>query len=182
MSYYTPITSWTVPKHGWYKAFEEMEDDGRQGNEGTCFLVGSRKDEIARITDLAFLRGPGIEKHPDLITISDDLIHELALKIAGSDRCILGQIHSHGINYSTNLSQTDHRYTMRVPGFLSIVAPNYAQEIVTPEECGVHVFETSYGFRRMQPQEARVRLNIVLDEDCGLIYVGGTEQCKSKSL
>lgn len=170
--FYPAIESWVVPLQGWRLAFDEMAQDGRLGNEGTCLWVGSRHGKTAIITDVVVLRGEGIRKHPELITISDDLMHKLANKIAGSARCVIGQIHSHGIGSSTALSQTDQQYTMRVPGFLSIVAPDYAQRLVDPEYCGVHVFESGLGFRRMDRREARCKLRLDPKQICGLISIG----------
>lgn len=172
--FYTQVESWVVPKLAWRLAFDEMAHDGHSGNEGTCLWVGKREGTSAAISDIVILRGDGIRKCPDLITISDDLIHELAHRLAGSRRYILGQIHSHGIEYSTDLSLTDHRYTLRVPGFLSIVAPDYAQQHVEPDSCGVHIFESGLGFRRMEPSEVRHRITLDDQRDCGVICVGGS--------
>jgi hypothetical protein len=61
-----------------------------------------------------------------------------------------------------------------VPGFLSVVAPDYAMRPTTPiADCGVHLFEPPSGWRRMAQVEVTARIVITAGADATLLVAGG---------
>lgn len=72
-------------------------------------------------------------------------------------RYLVGQIHSHPGRY-IDLSDLDRAQGIRVPSYLSVVCPYYAQrETTVMSECGVNVFEEGE-YRRIPHAEAERRL------------------------
>jgi hypothetical protein len=171
--FFPAIQRWNIPLSAWHAAFCEMAIDGRLGNEGTAFWIGKRENGVANVTSLAIIRGNGIHKRPDLIVIADVIMHQLTDVISGSKNCVLGQIHSHGISYGVDLSKTDREHTLSVPGFISIVAPNFALEIAPPAACGIHVYESDTGFRRFTSDETQHRI-VLSNTSFGPIVTVGT--------
>ena len=75
------------------------------------------------------------------------------------------------VRHFTNLA--DRNFGIRVPYFLSLVAPDYAQRPDTRlEDCGVHVFEPGTGFRRLPPSEVARRILFVPGVPLPLLTVG----------
>src|SRR5262249_911487 len=87
---------------------------------------------------------------------------------------LVGQIHSHGKLYGTDLSYVDRTFGIRVPYYLSLVAPDYAQRPATKlTECGVHVFELSNGLRCVSTMEVIEGVEIVAADDVPVLTVEG---------
>jgi len=86
---------------------------------------------------------------------------------------LVGQIHSHGELYGTDLSYADRTFGIAVPYFLSLVAPDYAlRPQAHLKDCGVHVFERGCGFRRLFAAEVARRLLIIPAAPVSVIIVG----------
>src|SRR3546814_10054305 len=66
---------------------------------------------------------------------------------------LIGQVHSHPGTF-VDLSIPDRKYGIKVPGFLSVVAPHYATRPGTSiANCGVHVFDRDRGYERLPRSE-----------------------------
>lgn len=171
--FFPAIREWYLSPMILAQSFSEMRLDGLKGNEGSCLWLGRREQHNAVITRVVILRGAGILKQPDYLHISDDLMFEVGELAAKSNEVVLVQIHSHGVGYGTDLSQTDHRYGIRVPYFVSVVAPNYAYIDVPLVECGVHVFEPLEGYRRLERREIDSRFIVQNNWKAELVTAGG---------
>ena len=135
--------------------------------------LGSRGEDVAVVTHVARLEGPGIRKGPDRLIISADLVNELTDAAIEHRLTLVGQIHSHGAWHSTDLSLTDKRYGIAVPGFLSIVAPDYALRPNTKmEDCGIHVFLPPAGWSRLSREQIGQRIVITPAVSVPLLVVG----------
>lgn len=162
MTFFPTIESWEISSSAWQASFLEMSRDGRAGNEGVALWLGRRRDATAVVTHVLALRGKGIIRRPGLLLISAEIVNEatdVALELGVR---LVGQIHSHGRGYGTNLSPTDLKYGISVPHYLSLVAPDYALRPNTrPEDCGVHVFMPKAGFKRLAAHEVTTKLRLV---------------------
>lgn len=174
MNFFPEIKHWQIPKYAWTESFLEMARDGSVGNEGISLWLGDRQDDgNAVITHLVLLRGPHIEKSPVNITILPQLLREVHQKAREEGVVLLGQIHSHGPLYGVNLSPTDREYGIKVPNYLSVVAPDFAMRGFTGvAACGVHEFHSKSGFRRLRAKEVTSRLALDLDNQIRTIIVG----------
>lgn len=159
-SFFPPIDKWYLSPEVLRLSFEEMALDGQLGNEGTCLWLGLREDGQACIQQVVLLRGLGIHKEPAHLRISDDLMYEVGEVASKTEQVVLAQIHSHGPGYGTDLSITDHTYGFRVPYFVSIVVPDYSLWQAPLEQCGVHVFEPTWGYKRLSPREILNRFEL----------------------
>jgi hypothetical protein len=150
-----------------------MARDGLLGNEGVALWLGRRGNGRAEVTHLVALRGRGVIKRPDQLVLQPQLVNDvtdLAIKLGVT---LVGQIHSHGKLYGTDLSYADRTFGITVPYFLSLVAPDYALRPQTRlEECGVHLFEPGVGFRRLPPAELSRRVFLVSGDPIPLLTVG----------
>jgi hypothetical protein len=119
---------WEIPLGVIQHSITEMAIDGNRGCEGIAMWLGHFQDDIAIITHIAVLRGPGIKKTPYQIVISADLVNDLTDVTIDLNVTLVGQVHSHSALYGTHLSETDRRYGIAAPGYLSAAgAPNIAK-------------------------------------------------------
>ncbi|MCX5796995.1 MAG: hypothetical protein NTY77_16000 [Elusimicrobia bacterium] len=173
MSFFPEVERWELPEWVLTESLAEMAIDGRKGNEGVALWLGERTQRLAKITNLVLLRGPGVVKEPDFLQISPALLNDVADKALELGRALIGQIHSHGEEYGTNLSLTDRRYGFAVPYYLSVVAPDFALRKKTAiSQCGVHVFEDGRGYRRLPPEELRRCISMTRSAKGGTSVVG----------
>ncbi len=173
MTHFPPIDSWRIPEAALTQSLSEMARDGAFGTEGIVLWLGRRHHGTAEVTHLVAPRGPGMEKRPDLLVIKPALMSEVTDVAVELGVVLVGQIHSHGPWHGVDLSITDRRYGVAVPHHLSIVAPNYAMTPGTRiEDCGVHVFEPGYGYRRLGAPEVASRLQVVPGSQLPLVVVG----------
>ena len=173
MPKFSQIDTWTLPVSALENAFAEMAIDGRDGNEGVTLWLGKRGNGRAEITHSVVLRGPGVIKRPAYLNIEPDLLNDVADLAIELDVSLVGQIHSHGHGYSTDLSLTDRNYGIRVPYYLSLVAPDYAMNAGIPiTDCGVHVYERDLRFRRFSLSEVDTRIKLVGGIDTPVLTVG----------
>jgi hypothetical protein len=162
MSFFTPISKWCIPATALAQSLREMAQDGVLGNEGVTLWLGHRGDGQADVTHLVALRGPGVVKRPDQLVIQSRLVNEVTDLAIELGLVLVGQIHSHGELYGTDLSYADRNFGIKVPYFLSVVAPDYALRPQTRlDECGVHLFEPGRGFRRLSQSEVVRRFDVV---------------------
>jgi hypothetical protein len=173
MSYFTPITKWRMPEAAMAESCREMARDGIMGNEGVMLWLGQRRDGIAEVTHLVALRGDGVSKRPDLLVIEPYLLNEVTDIATKFGTVLVGQIHSHGQLYGTDLSFADRNLGIRVPYFLSLVAPDYALRPYTEiADCGVHLFEPKTGFRRLSANEVAGRIEVSNTASVEVLFVG----------
>lgn len=166
---------WQVPSAAIQHSMAEMAMDGNRGCEGIAMWLGHVQDDIAIITHIAVLRGPRIKKTSHQIVISADLVNDLTDVTIDLNVMLIGQIHSHGPLYGTRLSETDKRFGVVAPGYLSAVAPNYAMDSsIGIDEVGFHVFEAG-GWRRLDASEARDRIVILGEPEVAVVVAGHEE-------
>ena len=78
--------------------------------------LGRYEDITAIVTHAGILRGAHVRKAPRLLMIDLELINELTDLAIENKLRLIGQIYSHGPDFGTNLSETDRRYGVAVPG------------------------------------------------------------------
>jgi len=178
MPKFSPIETWTLPVSAFEAAFREMSLDGFHGNEGVTLWLGTRRDGRAEITHSVILRGAGVIKRPDYLNIEPDLLNDVADLAIDLKASLVAQIHSHGPGYGTDLSYTDRTLGIKVPFYLSIVAPDYAMNGDTSiTDCGVHIYESDSGFRRLSGPEIESRINLVGDRITPVLAVTEDSKC-----
>lgn len=178
MSFFTPVITWTLPESILSESCREMARDGAEGNEGVALWLGRRWGGQAEVTHLIVLRGPGVVKRPDQLVIRPGLLNEVTDHAIELGVTLVGQIHSHGELFGTDLSYADHTLGIKVPYYLSLVAPDFAVRPVTRlEDCGIHVFEPGTGFRRLSAAEAGRRIKLVPSPPAHLVTIGGRDTC-----
>lgn len=176
MTFFPQINRWLIPASAWSESFREMAIDGQLGNEGVALWLGRREGDQAEITHVLALRGPEVIREPDLLVVGASLLNDVTDLVIELGVRLIGQIHSHGTRYGTNLSYSDHRNGIKTPGYLSVVAPDYGVRPGTRlAQCGIHVFEKDRGFRRLTNDEVRRRVLVVEGLSIQTIVLGKTE-------
>jgi hypothetical protein len=172
MTFFPAVERWMVPSAALRESLAEMRRDGVRGNEGVALWLGRRLDGEARVEHLVFLRGSLVEKKPNQLTIDSRLMNDVTDFCIEKALTLVGQIHSHGPWVGTDLSWVDHRYGVHADYFLSVVAPDFAENPETTiTECGVHVFEPQMGYRRLANDEIADRIHLA-DGPVGFSVVG----------
>jgi hypothetical protein len=170
--YFSTIDCWRIPEGAIPRSLEEMAQDGESGNEGIVLFLGHHQQLTAEITHLIGLRGPGIQKFPNLINIYPPLLNDvtdLALELKVR---LIGQVHSHAPECGVDLSRTDRTYGIRAPYFLSLVAPDYALSHASIDSWGIHVFMEAKGYVRLSREGVNRRIKVVPGATIPFITVG----------
>ncbi len=167
MNPYPDINHWIIPDGLFRASLDELARDGKKGKEGMCLWLGSRgHDRNARFTHAGFFEPNSIKNGPAHIQIEPELMLDLHKKAEANGITLIGQIHSHPKIAGVNLSYTDRTYGISVPGYLSLVVPNFAMgKHVSIENCGVHMFVRGRGYRQLTKNE--VAQKIVVDPKLG---------------
>ncbi|MFC4456577.1 hypothetical protein [Deinococcus sonorensis] len=171
------IDTWILPQAAVAASLEEMAIDGRAGNEGIVLWLGRREGRVAEVTHVVRLRGPLVAKAPDLLTVDSVLFADVADLAFELGVRLVGQVHSHGPFAGVRFSRTDHTYGLRVPSYLSAVAPDYALNPDTQAiDFGFHVFEPSTDaagcYRLLNTDEVRTRILTPADRVVQVLSVG----------
>ena len=152
---------WEIPDYVWQQSFDDMALDGRLQREGVALWLGDADEQVARATQVVLLRGPGVIKRINQLMIVAELMNVVADVALARQLILVGQIHSHHPLASTDLSYPDRHMGITSPGYLSLVAPDFAQRPKTRiEECGVHVHEGDCGWRRLPVGEIARRFDL----------------------
>jgi proteasome lid subunit RPN8/RPN11 len=131
---------WILPEDLLHKSIDVMRPHGAVGNEGLALWLGKTDGSTIEITHLIEVSGPGFTTSPLYMGLSIRAMSKLTDLTDQLDRYLVGQIHSHPGTF-VELSDLDKAHGIRVPNYLSIVCPYYAQRPSTSlSNCGVHVF------------------------------------------
>lgn len=141
-------SNWLLPEDLLQKSIEVMRPQGMRGNEGLALWLGKSNGTVIEITHVVEVTGPGFQTSPLFMRLSMRAMAKLTDLTEELDRYLVGQIHSHPRDF-TDLSELDKTHGIRVPNYLSVVCPYYAQRPTTTlAECGIHVFD-GRTYRRM---------------------------------
>ena len=155
----TPL-AWLLPAVALRTSLAEMAPDGARGCEGVALWLGRRFAEVVVVTHVVGLRGPGVVKRPDYLSISPELLDDVTDVAIRLGTYLVGQIHSHPASW-VELSEADKRAGIQAPGYLSVVAPHFARDPGTPPgNCGFHVFDGER-WRRLGRWERPWRVAII---------------------
>lgn len=165
----TPLL-WRLPAEALRMSIAEMAPDGSRGCEGVALWLGRRVAGIVTITHVVGLRGSGIVKRPDYLSISAELLDDVTDLAIERGVYLAGQVHSHPGAW-VDLSEADKRCGIQAPGYLSVVMPNFAREPSTPlAQFGFHVSARG-AWRRLSPFERKWRVAII-GKPAPLLIVG----------
>lgn len=165
---------WEIPDYVWGQSFDDMAIDGRDHREGVALWLGTIDGaDLARVSRTVLLRGPGLFKTYNQLAISADLMNAVADAALDLDLMLVGQIHSHSPLGSTELSYPDRYLGITEPGYLSLVAPDFALRPETRlEDCGVHLHEGETGWRRLGLEEIARRFTRPVGSPIAPLTVG----------
>lgn len=153
-SYFAIPDQWVLPDFAWDQSIADMALDGRVPREGVAMWLGSHDGSVAHVRQVVLLRGPGVTKRPYQLAISDELMNDVTDAAIERGLSLVGQIHSHAPDAGTDLSWPDRHLGLCSPGYLSLVAPDFAlRPVIRLEDCGVHIYEREIGWRRLLHQE-----------------------------
>ncbi len=171
MSLQNSPEAWELPAAALHASLAEMAPDGARGCEGVALWLGRRAGTVAQVSHVVTLRGVGIVKWPDRLSIAAELLNEVTDVAIDLGCHLIGQIHSHPFDW-VELSLADQRMGIRSEGYLSVVAPHFAQRADTRlDDCGVHLFDGG-GWRRVVPPELQRRVRLV-EREAPVLIVGG---------
>lgn len=155
-------TTWSFPADLLDVSLRVMRPHGTAGNEGLALWFGEHRGSLVAITHVVEPYGAGFSASPYHLSLSlrgmaklTDLAEELGAPL-------VGQIHSHPGRF-LDLSEVDERDGIRVPDYLSLVCPFYAQMCsLSLQDCGVHIFGRA-AYRRLLPPETGQRIAMGTD-------------------
>ncbi len=162
-------THWFLPENLLDESIAIMRPHGALGNEGLALWFGNADDSQVNVTHVINVYGPGFRTTPLYMSLSLRSMTVLTDFAEQLDIFLVGQIHSHP-GRLLDLSELDQEHGIRIPDYLSMVCPFYAQRDLSGlDECSAHVFE-GRSYRRMPPEEVSRRLIVndtsVITVDC----------------
>lgn len=173
LKHFPPILIWRIPRSVLPDSFAEMKKDGLRGKEGIVLWLGHKINGQAEVTHLVSLRGKGITRSSANLRIDSSVVNDVTDLAIELGVILVGQIHSHGHGFGTNLSYSDRSYGVSVPGYLSVVAPDYALRPSTRwSHSGIFVYEKGAGYRRLSTSEVKQRIQFVAMVRPPLLVVG----------
>ena len=165
---------WVLPGFVWQQSLDDMAFDGAKRCEGVALWLCRHRDGVATISTCVLLRGPGVVKRPNHLSISAGLMNRVTMAALELDLFLIGQVHSHSPYASTDLSYPDRYLGITERGYLSLVAPDFAQNPATRlAHCGVHVHEGETGWRRMVAAEISSRFDLPDLKPSAPLVIGG---------
>lgn len=172
--HFPTIRSWRLPAEVFTASIAELAQDGARGNEGVALWLGRQKRGVAHITHVVLLRGSGVIRRPDQLSIDASVINDVTDVAIEYGLSIIGQIHSHGRDL-TDLSRIDRLGGIAVPSYLSVVAPFYGMRPnLDLLDCGVHVCREDRTWRRLSKAEVHQSMVLVRDSAAPVLVVGET--------
>ena len=118
-----------------------MRPHGALGNEGLALWFAVQEADSIVFTHVVVPHGPGFRTTPLFMSLSLRAMSVLTEFADSNGVFLAGQIHSHPGDF-IDLSDLDQAHGIRVPHYLSVVCPYYAQrDIRSLSECGVHYFD-----------------------------------------
>jgi proteasome lid subunit RPN8/RPN11 len=135
-----------------------MRPHGALGNEGLALWLGRAEGTRVDVEHVVEVWGVGFQTSPLFMSLSMRAMASLTDLAEYVGAYLVGQIHSHPRTF-VDLSELDESHGIRIPNYLSLVCPYYAQRDSTIGECGVHVFEDR-AYRRLEPVEAENRITV----------------------
>jgi len=153
-------TVWNMPRDLLSSSIDIMHPHGVNGNEGLALWFGAEAaDKSISITHVVDLRGSGLVTAPLYLRLSFRAIAQLTDIADQLNVYLVGQIHSHP-GRMTELSKIDRAQGFRIPDFLSVVCPYYAQNPkIQLRDCGINVFERG-AYRRFPDAEINQRIRV----------------------
>lgn len=149
---------WVLPNSLMTTSVEFMRPHGARGEEGLALWFGTlQPGNVAAVSHVVRPYGAGFRTSPLHLKLSMRAVGQLTDYADACGLFLVGQIHSHPGQF-VDLSSLDVQQGFRIPDFLSVVCPEYAQRASTRlAECGVHVFESG-NFRRLRAHEIASRV------------------------
>ena len=148
---------WLLPANLLTESIAVMRPHGAKGSEGLALWLGTAQGSRIEVTHLVEVFGPGFVTTPLYMNLSLRAMSALTDLADRLGTYLVGQIHSHPENF-LDLSDLDIRQGIRIPDYLSLVCPYYAQRPLNDyANCGVHVFE-GLRYRRLSQTEISKRL------------------------
>lgn len=149
--------TWNFPADLLEASLRVMRPHGAVGNEGLALWFGEQRGAVVAITHLVEPYGAGFSTSPYHLSLSLRGMAKLTDLAEHLGAPLVGQIHSHPGRF-LDLSEVDEREGIRVPDYLSLVCPFYAQiRSLSLQDCGVHIFERA-AYRRLSPSETGQRI------------------------
>lgn len=149
---------WVIPEDLMAESLRTMRPHGAVGNEGLALWLGTGSGARAEITHVVEVRGAGFRTSPLFMSLSMRAMASLTELADRQGAYLVGQIHSHP-GTLLNLSELDEEHGIRIPDYLSMVCPYYAQRNSALGDCGIHVFE-GRSYRRLNRVEAEHRITV----------------------
>lgn len=148
---------WIMPSGLLEISIEIMQPNGARGIEGLALWFGVGDEREVQFTHVVEIFGPGFTAAPLFMRLSLRAMAALTEFAERQGVFLAGQIHSHPGTF-TELSELDQAHGIRVPHYLSVVCPYYAQTTLDSLlPCGVHTFEGDR-YRRMEADEIHRRI------------------------
>lgn len=150
-------TQWALPKNLLQDSVSIMRPHGAKNNEGLALWFGTEDGATVTVSHIVEAVGPGFFTTPLYMSLSLRAMAKLTDLAEELDAYLVGQIHSHPGMF-VDLSRLDKKHGIRIPNYLSLVCPHYAQKDIRDfNECGVHVYEQR-DYRRLPSLEIQRRL------------------------
>lgn len=172
MALYDKMEGWDLPQAVVEWSFAEMRRRGEDGAEGIAFWAGRAEGAIARVSHAFIVRGRHVLCRRGILELESSLVNDLTDEVLTRGLYLIGQVHSHPPGASVRMSDTDQRYGIVAPSYLSVIVPDFAGgEWQKRSTWGVHVYGPARRWRTLPTTEALQRIAIS-EREAELVTIG----------
>lgn len=160
--YFPRIETFALPAALLDQTLAALRAEGEFRVESLVFWGGAVADRMAVVTHVFVPKGQGVHKHSLQVRVDESVIAALCGQLDPPRLVLLGQVHTHmGTAFH---SQSDDRFSLDTPGYVSIVIPEFARgDASARNQWAFYECEGSGRFRAIQAKERSRRFLITPD-------------------
>lgn len=150
----------TITAEMWRKLLVELEVRGNGRRESGAFLLAAASPRSAVVSDIVYFDDLDPDCLVGAIHIHQRAFSKLWEMCAARELRVIGDIHTHpGSGVGQSSVDRDHPM-IAMRGHVGVIAPNFAQGVITPKDVGVHLYLGSDGWRSYFGADAEQRLKV----------------------
>jgi hypothetical protein len=150
----------TITREAWHELLGELEARGNGRRESGAFLLAAASPRNTLVSDIVYFDDLDPDCLVGAIHIRQRAFGKLWEICAERKLRVIGDIHTHpGSGIGQSLVDRDHPM-IATRGHVGVIAPNFAQGVITPNDVGVHLYLGSEGWQSYFGADAEQRLRV----------------------
>ena len=150
----------TIRRETWHELLGELQKRGDGRRESGGFLLATASPRSTVVSDIVYFDDIDPDCLVGAIHIHQRAFSNLWQMCAERKLRVVGDIHTHpGSGVGQSSVDRDHPM-IAARGHVGVIAPNFAQGVITPKDVGVHLYLGSDGWHSYFGADAEQRLRV----------------------